>query len=140
MNKILVIDDDYAIRVLYEEELCEEGYEVVTSGECASILDTISVEMPDLIVLDVELGRFNGLDILTDIRNTFYQMPVILCSHIAEYRYDLRAIAADYFVIKRSDLRDLKLKIKMAMEAGLTYQDINKDSVHNKTDSFAVTA
>ena len=140
MNKILVIDDDYVIRLLYEEELTEEGYEVVTSGGCTSIMDTISVEMPDLIVLDVKLGKLNGLDILMDVRNTYYQMPVIVCSDRAEYRYDLRAVAADYFVMKSSDLRDLKSKIKMAMDAGLPFQDINKDSLNTETDFFTVTA
>jgi DNA-binding NarL/FixJ family response regulator len=43
-------------------------------------------------------------------------MPVILCTAYSDFKYDLRAIAADYFVTKRSNLVELKQKIKMALE------------------------
>ena len=120
MNKILVIDDDYAIRLLYENELSEEGYLVITSDNCGAIMGTIAKRMPDLIILDIEKGKFNGLDLLIDIRNAYYNMPVILCSEKVDFKHDLRSIAADYCVVKKPDLSELKSKIKMAMEGMIT--------------------
>jgi DNA-binding NtrC family response regulator len=116
MNKILVVDDDYAIRFLYEEELNIEGYDVITEKSCEGLMERIGQENPDLVVLDVIVGRKNTLDVLQTIRNRHYDLPVILCSAYEGFKYDPKSIAADYYVIKSSDLMDLKTKIKMAFE------------------------
>ena len=118
MNKILAIDDDESIRILYTDELTEEGYEVIASGDGSSLMRLIDETKPDLVVLDVRLGEYDGLDLLQDIRNTHYDLPVILCSAYPVYKYDLKSIAADYYVVKKSNLEELKLKIKMALECG----------------------
>jgi len=121
MNKILVIDGDEAIRLLYADELTEEGYEVITSGDGSQVTELIEQKRPDLIVMEVVLGQYDGLDLLQDIRNAFYRMPVILCTAYSHFRYDLRSIAADHYVVKSSDLTELKVRIKMAMEASGQY-------------------
>ncbi|MFO8091412.1 MAG: response regulator [Desulfatiglandaceae bacterium] len=116
MKKILIIDDEWGIRMLYSEELLDEGYQTVTCGADEEYMSVIQREEPDLIVLDVRLEENNGLDLLQDIRNLYYDLPVILCTVYEDSKFDLRAIAADYCVIKESDLGELKLKIKMALE------------------------
>jgi DNA-binding response OmpR family regulator len=118
MNKILAIDDDESIQILYTDELTEEGYEVIASGDGSILTRLIDETKPDLVVLDVRLGEYDGLDLLQDIRNTHYDLPVILCSAYPVYKYDLKSIAADYYVVKNSTLEELKLKIKMALEGG----------------------
>ncbi len=122
MNKILIVDDEEAIQILYAEELTEEGYKVITTGDGSRILEVIKQERPDLIVLDIILGEYSGLDLLEDIRNTYYNLPVILCTAYSTFKYDLRSIAADHYVIKSSDLTELKLKIKMAIEGNREFQ------------------
>lgn len=121
MNKILVIDGDEAIRLLFADELTEEGYEVITSGDGSQVMELIEQKRPDLILMEAVLGQYDGLDLLQDIRNTFYRMPVILCTAYSHFRYDLRSIAADHYVVKSSDLTELKVRIKMAMEASGQY-------------------
>lgn len=122
MKKILIIDDDWAIRMLYSEELLDEGYETVTCGADEECMAIIKREEPDLIVLDVRLEESNGLDLLQNIRNLYYDLPVILCTVYEDSKYDLRAIAADYCVIKESNLGELKLKIKMAFESEMNLE------------------
>lgn len=117
MNKVVVADDDDAIQLLYQEELGYEGYEVLPARTRGELLNIIIHEKPDLIVLDVVLGEDNGLDVLQEIRNAYYDLPVILCTAYEEFRHDLKSMAADYYVIKRSDLSELKRKIKMAFES-----------------------
>jgi two-component system response regulator (stage 0 sporulation protein F) len=118
MNRILVLDDDEAIRMLYADELYEEGYEVIASGDVLQVIQLIEQKRPDLIVMDIRLGKFNGLDLLQDIRNAYYDIPVILCTAYPAFQYDMKSIAADYFVIKSSNLTELKAKIKTAIETG----------------------
>jgi DNA-binding response OmpR family regulator len=117
MNKILIVDDEESFRMLYYDELSEEGYSVFTLGDGSKLLEVIEQKRPDLIVLDLKLGEYDGLDILQDIRNRNYDMPVILCTAYPHFKQDLRSIAADYYVVKNSDLTELKLKIKMAIES-----------------------
>ena len=52
MSKILVVDDDAAIRMLYADELEEEGYDVITWGEAYRLMELVADESPDLIVMD----------------------------------------------------------------------------------------
>ena len=136
MNKILIVDDEESIQMLYADELTEEGYEVITSGDGLRILELIERERPDLIILDIRLGEYDGLDLLQDIRNTHYNLPVILCTAYPDFRYYLKSIAADYYVLKSSNLRELKLRIRMALEggghfiAGTRFEDIGQIAHH----------
>jgi DNA-binding response OmpR family regulator len=117
MAKILIVDDEEHIRYLYSEELSEAGYEVITAGSGYKLIETIEKEKPDLVVLDIKMVDYNGLDLLQDIRNKVYDLPVILCTAYDTFKEDVKSIAADFYVIKSFDLTELKNKIAMALEA-----------------------
>lgn len=118
MAKILIVDDEEHIRYLYSEELSDAGYEVITAENGHLLLEKIEKEKPDLVVLDIKMVDYNGLDLLQDIRNKFYDLPVVLCTAYDTFKEDMKSIAADYYVIKSFDLSELKNKIAMALEAG----------------------
>jgi len=120
MTKILVADDEEIICQLYSEELSIDGYEVISTSEGDRLIETVQKHQPDLIILDVKMGQYDGLDLLQEIRNLYYNMPVILCSAYSFFKYDLRAIAADYYVVKSADLTELKVTTTMALEGNLT--------------------
>ena len=117
MAKILVVDDEEYIRLLYEEEFTDDGYDVITAATGHGILSTIDKEKPDLVILDIKLADQNGLDLLQEIRNRYYNLPVILCSAYEVFRKDLKAIAADAYVVKSSDLTQLKKAVRRALES-----------------------
>lgn len=119
MAKILIVDDEEHIRFLYSEELSDEGYEVVTADSGYKLLERIEQEKPDLIILDIKMVDYNGLDLLQDIRNKYYDLPVILCTAYDTFKEDMKSIAADFYVIKSFDLTELKNKIKMALETSM---------------------
>jgi DNA-binding response OmpR family regulator len=119
MAKILIVDDEEHIRFLYSEELSEAGYEVITADSGYKLMERIEDEKPDLIVLDIKMVDYNGLDLLQDIRNKFYNMPVVLCTAYDTFKEDMKSIAADFYVIKSFDLSELKSKIAMALEANV---------------------
>lgn len=115
--KILVVDDEKHIRMLYQEELEAEGYKVATSDGEEDILDVIDREDPTIVILDIKLGlNRSGLDLLQEIRSEDQAIPVILCTAYDSFQHDLKAIAADYYVVKSVDLSELKEKVGMALE------------------------
>jgi DNA-binding response OmpR family regulator len=119
MSKILIVDDEEHIRFLYAEELADEGYEVVTHDSGDGLLELIEKEKPNLVILDIKMVDYNGLDLLQDIRNKHYDLPVILCTAYDTFKDDMKSIAADFYVIKSFDLTELKNKVKQALETSL---------------------
>ncbi|EGB14342.1 response regulator receiver protein [Pseudodesulfovibrio mercurii] len=114
--KILVVDDEKHIRMLYREELEADGYKVATSDGEEDILDVIARENPTIVILDIKLGvNRSGLDLLQEIRTKDQQIPVILSTAYDSFQHDLKSIAADYYVVKSVDLTELKDKVRMAL-------------------------
>ncbi len=81
-------------------------------------MDLIEQMGPDLVLLDIRLGEHSGLDILQEIRNAYYDLPVILCTAYLGFKYDMRSVAAEYLVEKNTNLDELKRKIRVSLEGG----------------------
>ena len=120
MPRILIIDDDEVIRSLYAQELTEDGYEIISTCDCRILTKTIQESRPDIIILDIRMGQYDGLELLQDIRRAFYNLPVILCSAYSTFKHDIKSFAADYYVVKSADLDELKLTIRIALEGALS--------------------
>lgn len=116
MNTILIMDEDKAIRMLYEEVLSEEGYEVIPCGDAVRLMELISRRKPDLVVMEVLLKSGDGLNLLQDISHAYGELPVILCTTCPAFKEDLRSLAAHGFVVKGSNLKPLKAVIKSVLE------------------------
>jgi len=117
MARILLVDDEKHIRQRYTEELSRDGYEVATLDSGDGLLERISFLQPDVVVLDIRLGDgWDGLDLLQDIKNRFFDLPVILCTAYDTFKYDPRSVAADHYVVKSDNLSGLKDKIIRTVE------------------------
>lgn len=114
--RILLVEDESHLRRLFGLELEDEGYQISLAGNGEALLERIGRERPDLVVLDIVLGQYNGLDLLQEIRKHHYDLPVILYSAYELYKYHPKAMAADYYVVKSWDLGELKRRIRMALE------------------------
>jgi two-component system response regulator len=110
-KKILVVDDERNIRLLLDEELTDEGYDVVLAENGAVALKMVEEEKPDLVTLDISMPGEDGLTILRKIREIEYDLPVIICSAYSVYKSDFSAVAADHYVVKSSNFDELKKKI-----------------------------
>jgi DNA-binding response OmpR family regulator len=115
MNKILVVDDESSIRLLYKDELAEEGYTVTTAATAGEAAEKLHAEDFDLIVLDIKLKNESGLDLLQKIVKERHNLPVILCTAFSCYKDDFSAWLADGYVVKSSDLQELKDEIKKVL-------------------------
>ncbi len=111
MTKILVVDDEESIRALCAEELSEEGYEVMTTGEGQEVMELIASGQPSAVLLDIRMEDCDGLDLLQEIRNAYPDLPIILNTAYDSYREDVKSVAADHYVVKSYDLSELKAKL-----------------------------
>ena len=76
-DRILLVEDDYALGLGTEYALQAEGYEVVTAGRIEQASDLLREGRPDLILLDVMLPDGNGYDFCRKIRQEGRQTPII---------------------------------------------------------------
>ncbi len=112
LKKILVVDDEDNIRLLYQEELRDAGYEVSLAGDAEEALKKIEEDPPDLITLDVKLPGMSGFDFLKILKQNQKDIPVILCSAYGAYKQEFQLWASEAYVVKSADLRELKMTIK----------------------------
>ena len=115
MSKILVVDDEANIRLLYSEELKDEGYQVDTAATTAEAVEKLSEQTFDLVILDIKLKNESGIELLQKIVKERHDMPVILCSAFSCYKDDFSAWLADSYVVKSGDLTELKEEIKRVL-------------------------
>ena len=112
MPKILIVDDELHIRILYKKEFEQDGYEVILAGSAEEALQKIAVERPPVVILDIELEDGNGLDLLHRLRQEYRDCAVILNSAYATYKSDFQSWLADAYLMKSSDLNPLKEKVR----------------------------
>jgi DNA-binding response OmpR family regulator len=111
-RKILVVEDEEGLRLLYEEELKAEGYEVLTAQNGKEAIQKLEEGKPDLIILDIVMPVMDGMEALGKIVGKERKIPVIINTSYPGYREDFMSWAADAYVMKSTDLGELKGKIK----------------------------
>ena len=112
MKRILVADDEMSIRLLYSEELKEEGYDVITAANGKEALEIVSREPFDLVILDIKMPEMSGIEVLRQIKEKFPNLPVLLSSAYSEYKQDFGTWASEEYLVKSSDLEDLKAAVR----------------------------
>ncbi|MBN1592722.1 MAG: response regulator [Candidatus Coatesbacteria bacterium] len=123
MATILVVDDDAALRMLYEEELANEGWDIILAGSGEEALKWLSDGKPDVVVLDIRMEGIDGLETLQRIMTADKSIPVILNTAYGSYQDDFRTWAADAYIVKSSDLRELKTTIHKILQSDSADQD-----------------
>jgi CheY-like chemotaxis protein len=113
---ILVVEDDTNQRALYEEELVDEGYTVLTAGDGKEAIAHVRARKPDLIILDINMPVMDGLDTLSQLLEHDGQIPVIINTAYASYQDSFTSWSADAYVVKSSDLSELKETIKKLLQ------------------------
>jgi DNA-binding response OmpR family regulator len=107
-----VVDDDENIRLLYSEELAEDGYKVLLAGSGEEALEKLRGEKVDLVTLDIKMPGMDGLELLKRIMEVNRTLPIILSTAYGTYKQDFASWGSDEYVVKSSDLSELKSKIK----------------------------
>ncbi len=105
---LLVVDDEENIRLLYREELEEEGYRVTTAASGEEALELATHNRPDLVIMDIKMPGISGVEALVRFKERDRELPVILCSAHSDYKQDFSTWASDAYVVKAASLEKLK--------------------------------
>ncbi len=97
--RILVVDDDRAVRESLRRSLSFNGYTVNLAEDGMEALDAIANDRPDAVVLDVMMPRLDGLEVCRQLRSTGDDLPILVLTardSVSERVAGLDAGADDY--------------------------------------------
>ncbi len=115
MRKILVVDDEPNIRLVYREVLSDGGYEVLEAESGKETFEILNREPIDLVVLDIKLRSESGLDVLQKMTNEFPNLPVVLCSAYVSFQDDYTSWLAESYIVKSSDPEELLKQVNKVL-------------------------
>ena len=110
--KILVVDDEEHIRLLFKEELEDEGYAVDLAANGLEALEKLKRSAYSVIVLDIKMPGMDGIQTLGEIKKINKDQPVILCSAYGEFKQDFASWVSDGYIVKSADTGELKEMVK----------------------------
>jgi len=114
-ERILVVDDVPANVRLLEAILVPAGFAVSSASSGPEALELVAAELPDLVLLDVQMAGMNGYEVCRRIREneeTALIPVVMVTSHDSEARIDGIRAGADDFVTKPFDQQELLLRVR----------------------------
>lgn len=122
MSKALVVDDHPIVRATVKMILKQEGFEVVEAGNGADAVQQMRLELPDLVVLDISMPKFDGLEVIRRIidLNISTQILVLTSQDATLYLKRCMIAGAAGFISKTDDLDDLRRAVHVVM-SGYTY-------------------
>ena len=119
-RRILVVDDDFAQRLLFEKLLLLEGYGVDVASDADEAIDRINEAPPDLILLDVHLEGMSGIELCGELRliDELRLTPIVLVSAVYQTEeWAVRGLlaGADDFIQMPERLDELKARIRVQL-------------------------
>ena len=112
VKRILIADDDMDLRIRCVNEFSKEGYLTYSVSSGLEALNIIDQEPGfDLIILDIKMTPMDGIEVLEELRRKNITIPVILYSGHPDYMSNFETWLADAFVVKQTDLSELKEKV-----------------------------
>ena len=139
-EKILLVEDDYALAMGTEYALQAEGYQVVCAGDVKEARTALDNESPDLVLLDVMLPDGNGYDLCREIRNRGNLVPIIFLTAVGEEANIVQGLelGADDYVTKPYRVKELLSRIAANLRRSASYLAVKKDDTNISADDGLV--
>lgn len=116
MKNILVVEDDKNQGLLYKQELAQEGYSVAVARDGREAVEMAKLNPPDLVVMDINMPVMNGIEAMGKILGENNRVPVIINTAYSSFKDNFMTWSADAYIVKSSDLSELKRTIKEILE------------------------
>ena len=116
-DKILVADDEQAIRSLLEDFLTTEGYEVILASDGEQALQLAQTEDPQAIIMDIRMPGLDGIEVCKRLKEKEQTklIPVIIITGFEDNKLDALDTGADDFVNKPFDMVELSIRVKSVL-------------------------
>jgi DNA-binding NtrC family response regulator len=119
MARILLIDDDRSLREVVGFVLTEAGHEVLSAGDGKEGLRLFAAEQPDLVLTDIRMPGFDGMEVLRRVREfpVATQVPVVVLTAYGTVEQAVAAMKAGAFtyLLKPFDRDELRLTVEQAL-------------------------
>ena len=114
LARVLVVDDEPALRDALESSLAFEGYEVTTASDGLEALDAIAEKSPDLVLLDIMMPRMDGLTTVRRLRSRGDTVPVLMLTarDAVGDRVTGLDVGADDYLAKPFELDELLARVR----------------------------
>ena len=124
--KILVVDDDRAVREALRRALALAGYEVQLAENGEQALERIVHAVPDAVVLDVGLPAIDGLEVCRRVRRLGSRVPILILTARDEVadRIDGLDVGADDYMVKPFDVGELKARLRALLRRANPEADV----------------
>jgi DNA-binding NtrC family response regulator len=118
MNRVLIVDDDPASRRLLEVRLRPLECDVATAGNGEQALSAIHKDPPDLVLLDLEMPRMGGMEVLRALRKEGIDVPTIVITAHGSIETAVEAMkeGAHDFITKPIDAKHFDIVVRKALE------------------------
>ncbi len=116
--KVLVIDDDAAIRMTLTAFLEDSGYAVMEAGEGRTAIELFSLERPDIVLTDLRMPDMDGLSVIARLKGESPSTPIIVITGTGDSTAAKEAVsqgAWGYMMKPVSDMRELEILMESAL-------------------------
>ncbi len=128
MARILLVEDEKNVSLLYQTELEAEGYEVVVAYEGAAAIRAARECRPDAVIVDIRLdNQMDGIELLSRLLAENKSLPVIINTGYSQYRDNFMTWGAEAYVLKSVDLGPLKKAVADAVRKSSMQQAATDD-------------
>ncbi|HTV17111.1 MAG TPA: response regulator transcription factor [Polyangiaceae bacterium] len=123
--RVLVIEDDDAVRSAIRRSLLLAGYEVIEAADGEEGLGRLTLDVPDVVILDVGLPKVDGIEICRRLRGAGERVPVLMLTarDAVEDRVLGLEAGADDYLVKPYDVRELRARLTAIMRRHLPEAD-----------------
>jgi two-component system response regulator MprA len=140
--RVLVVDDDEAVRRSLEHALHRDGYQVSMAADGTQALDQLSRAHHEVIVLDVLMPEPNGLEICRRLRRRGDQTPILMLTarDLVEDRVAGLDAGADDYLVKPFALDELRARLRALLRrTGVTQEVLQFDDIQLDTTTCRAT-
>lgn len=113
-NKLLIVDDQYGIRILLNEVFQREGYTTFQAANGVQALDIVQKHEPDLVLLDMKIPGMDGIEILKRIKEINRRIKVIIMTAYGELDMiqETKELGAIMHFAKPFDIDDMREAVR----------------------------
>ncbi|NBP25637.1 MAG: DNA-binding response regulator [Proteobacteria bacterium] len=117
MNRILVVEDELAMRRALEDALTGAGYRVLSAADGETGLARILAEKPDLVVLDVMMPRLDGFALCRELRRLGFRSPILFLTARGRMEDRVRGLdlGGDDYLVKPFGVDELLARVRAVL-------------------------
>ena len=132
---ILVVDDELNIIKFLRANLEANGYKVLSAMNGAEAIQTIEMELPDLVILDIMMPEMDGFEVCLRLRE-WSQIPIMMLSARGDIQDKVKCLdlGADDYITKPFGANELTARVRAILRRTETAPSIPTQSVFNNND------